>query len=69
MKVCDLHHDRKAVDTIHIENDHIHHDVCKECREAVIGLFSLEPGASQVVPDTGAKQNPKLGLHSNGRKS
>jgi hypothetical protein len=40
LKVCDVHHDRKAVDTIHIASEDTRVDVCDECKYAVLALLS-----------------------------
>lgn len=40
MKVCDRHQDRKAVDTIHCQQDDTRIDVCDECKFAIMELLA-----------------------------
>lgn len=40
MKVCDKHPDRRATDTIRIERDDAHIDVCSECKTDVLLLLT-----------------------------
>lgn len=49
MKVCDVHQDTKAIDSIVIEREAVHFDVCKECRDKVMRFFSKEPDESPVT--------------------
>lgn len=40
MKVCDRHHDKRAVDTIHVKGDDQLIDVCDECKYEVMELLT-----------------------------
>lgn len=67
MKVCDAHPDMKAIDSILIERDGTHIDVCDACKYAVLNLLNKPPpelGASPLAPPNGEAQPkaPKWGL-------
>lgn len=40
MKVCDTHKDTEAVDTIYIEGDGTHIDICDRCKYDVLSFFA-----------------------------
>lgn len=42
MRVCDKHHDREAIDTLHVQNDGTQIDMCHACKEAVLGVFTKQ---------------------------
>lgn len=66
MKVCDVHIDRRAVDTLCLQTDDTFVDVCDECKYAILALISKPPesDASPVAPPPGDAQPkaPKRGL-------
>lgn len=50
MKVCDRHINRNAVDTLTLTTDDMRIDVCKECRDAVLAIFTqANSGASPMA--------------------
>jgi hypothetical protein len=59
MKVCDLHRDRPAIDTLRFSLDDQHIDVCEQCRNAVFSALNPpQPPQPAAPPINRASSSP-----------
>lgn len=49
MKVCDKHQDTQAVDTIVVEQDGTHIDVCSQCKYDVLEMLTKKPEPKSLM--------------------